>query len=231
MQNNIEIIKTHADIPNYEFSSNGKYRRVGTEKWYPKEQPKVRYSTFAFKNKDGKVVTKLLHRTIKEVFDNVKIPVEMEIDHKDRNTHNNNIKNLDIVDISASRKNRDHAFLTKARNNMKDSIKIIKTTDSKGKVMYFQSKRMAGKFHGINAGHVFLATGGKYADNSYNGVKYEINKDEKFELTKIQRPNKKYNTVEEKRKAIAERAKFSYAKKKAQKQALVDAKFGYSLTL
>ena len=99
-------IKIHPEINGYEFSNEGKYRRVNTEIWFPKENGLSRYYTINYKNADGKPRSRYLHVVICELFNGKKANNLMECNHKDQNTHNNNSENLEWVSLSENRKQK-----------------------------------------------------------------------------------------------------------------------------
>lgn len=73
------------------------------------------YATFVHLNgrkKDGKTVRVMIHRAVAECWLG-DIPEGYEVDHIDRNTHNNHYSNLRYVTKSEQMKNRDHSNISK----------------------------------------------------------------------------------------------------------------------
>lgn len=78
--------------------SNGRVFNRETETWLndnPLKQ-RAKYLTVRLKNNSNNLVTMGLHRLIWETF-NGEIPHDMQINHKDEDTHNNNISNMELV--------------------------------------------------------------------------------------------------------------------------------------
>jgi len=194
----LEIIKEHATFDKYEFSSRGFYRMKGNDDWLPQEL-NSRYANIRyFDNKKNQYCSTNIHRAIATVFIG-DIPKGYEVDHINKDTKDNSVENLRIVSMARNRQLRDNSFL----KTMQKKPQTIKTTDSSGNVLYFISKTCAGKYFKISPASVYLACQQKYTNGCYNGIKYEITADTGVPIIN----SKKYQTVEEKNKARAERVR------------------------
>lgn len=126
----------------YEINENGTiFRNVKSKK-----QNKIKldyhhsskgyYVTFVHvggRSKDSKTIRVMIHKVIAECWLG-DCPSGMEVDHIDRNPHNNHYTNLRYVSKSEQMKNRDHSNISKkgkqnlenARNLRKIKVKIVK---------------------------------------------------------------------------------------------------------
>lgn len=108
-----EIWSSVPNFPNYEVSSFGRLRRI-KKSWSQLPGPLTPftvtngYKQFQFHNNGAKKALRI-HTIVLEVFDREKIGIE-EANHKDGDTSNNNINNLEWVTPS---QNMKHAYDTK----------------------------------------------------------------------------------------------------------------------
>ena len=135
----------------YEVNENGTiFRNVKSKK-----QSKIKldmhhskigyYVTFVHiggRSENAKIIRVMIHRVVAECWLG-DIPDGMEVDHIDRNPHNNDYRNLRYVTKSEQMKNRDHSNISKkgtenlenARRNRMKSVTLIK----EGETLNFES--------------------------------------------------------------------------------------------
>ena len=103
------------------------------------------YVTFVHiggRSENAKIIRVMIHRVVAECWLG-DIPDGMEVDHIDRNPHNNDYRNLRYVTKSEQMKNRDHSNISKkgtenlenARRNRMKSVTLIK----EGETLNFES--------------------------------------------------------------------------------------------
>ena len=148
---NIEFRKIKSLNFLYEVNENGTiFRNVKSKK-----QSKIKldmhhskigyYVTFVHiggRSENAKIIRVMIHRVVAECWLG-DIPDGMEVDHIDRNPHNNDYRNLRYVTKSEQMKNRDHSNISKkgtenlenARRNRMKSVTLIK----EGEKLHFES--------------------------------------------------------------------------------------------
>ena len=148
---NLEFRKIKSLKYLYEINSNGTiFRNVKSKK-----QLKIKldyhhskngyYVTFVHiggRSENSKIIRVMIHRVVAECWLG-DIPDGMEVDHIDRNTHNNDYRNLRYVTKSEQMKNRDHSNIsaTGAKNlevARKERMKPV-IIDNKEEKKYFES--------------------------------------------------------------------------------------------
>ena len=105
----------------YEVNENGTiFRNVKSKKQLKikldyHHSKKGYYATFVHiggRSKDAKIIRVMIHKVVAECWLG-ECPEGMEIDHIDRNPHNNHYSNLRYVTKSQQMKNRDHSNISK----------------------------------------------------------------------------------------------------------------------
>lgn len=142
----------------YEVNENGTiFRNVKSKK-----QNKIKldmhhsekgyYVTFCrFKGKPKRV---MIHRIVAECWLG-KCPDGMEVDHIDRNSHNNDYRNLRYVTKSEQMKNRDHSNISRTGNKNLDvarrarmkPVRITNGNDSYNFESYAECSRFLGNYY------------------------------------------------------------------------------------
>lgn len=107
-----------------------------------------------------------IHRVIAEAFLPKQKSGHLEVNHKDGDKTNNNVKNLEWV---TSRENKIHAVSTGLRKVRRVSATHMET----GEKLYFESTRKAAEHFGISASHICMCCKGRrpYANGYF--WKYE----------------------------------------------------------
>lgn len=127
----------------YEVNENGTiFRNVKSKKQLKikldfHHSKKGYYTTFVHiggRSKNTKTIRVPIHRVVAECWLG-DVPENMEVDHIDRNTHNNDYRNLRYVTKSEQMKNRDHSNISKigAKNlekARKDRMKSVKISNN-----------------------------------------------------------------------------------------------------
>ena len=113
----------------YEVNSNGTIFRNATSKKQNKIKLDMHHSQTGYYttwvNIDHHVKRVPIHRVVAETFIGP-CPEGYEVDHKDRNSHNNDYTNLRYVTKSEQMKNRDHTNIAaKGTENLKAHVKEI----------------------------------------------------------------------------------------------------------
>lgn len=116
------------------------------------------YATFVHiggRSKDSKTIRVMIHRVVAECWIG-DIPDGMEVDHIDRNPHNNDYRNLRYVTKSDQMKNRNHTNISKKgaenlENARRNRMKPV-TLTKEGEILHFESfaecsRYLAGKFN------------------------------------------------------------------------------------
>lgn len=124
----------------YEINENGtifrnvkskKQLKIKLDKHHSKTGYYVTFVHFGGR-KNSKIIRVMIHRAVAECWLG-DIPDGYEVDHIDRNTHNNDYRNLRYVTKSEQMKNRDHSNISNkgkenleyARNLRKKRVKLI----------------------------------------------------------------------------------------------------------
>lgn len=118
------------------------------------------YATWVHGNKFPKGKRVMIHSVVAECWLGKK-PDGYEIDHIDRNPHNNHYTNLRYVTKSAQMKNRDHTNISKqgsknlelARQQRAKSVRVVNTTtnDEHIFVSYAECSRFLSNYYNINS--------------------------------------------------------------------------------
>ena len=140
-------IKNHPKYKNYEFNSNGKFRKLGATEW----------STGRLNN-HGKYFlfrSTTVQRAIWEAFKGP-IPDGMEVDHKNNDNLDNRLSNLQLLTKSENTKKKDNGFLKAISKTAHMNRKhILATNMETGEEKVFRSKNQAAKYYGLSSGGVY----------------------------------------------------------------------------
>lgn len=141
----------------YEVNENGTiFRNVKSKKQLKikldmHHSEKGYYTTFVHmggrKNPEFKRV--MIHKVVAECWLG-DIPEGYEVDHRDRNSHNNDYRNLRYVTKSEQMKNRDYSIISKTGSEnlskaRKERMKSVMINDGKEKI-YFESYASCARF-------------------------------------------------------------------------------------
>jgi len=168
----MDEVKHILDFPGYEFYASGKIKSTGSRHTLGSEESN--YIICNMKDKDGKIRKCRLHRMIYWAFSG-NDPVGMEVDHIDRNTHNNTYSNLQLLSKS------DHRKKTHAENpghNATSSEKRAKSVigiDPDGVSHTFLKISDANAFLGKDLNNGFIGQCCKYG-TTYCGWTFKWNK-------------------------------------------------------
>ena len=158
-------------------------------------------------NKDGYVLCsihhkqRLLHRVIYEHVNNIVIPNNMVIDHKNNIRNDNKIENLEMMSQSdnciKSCKNRNYDYV---KDNHKNVHKVKVTNIATNETNVFKSVYQASEFSNVNVGIIQLICQGSLY--SKTGTSKTTNTQYTFEytndeLTKLMKKGVLYNNQEE----------------------------------
>ena len=158
-------------------------------------------------NKDGYVLCsihhkqRLLHRVIYEHVNNIVIPNNMVIDHKNNIRNDNKIDNLELMTQSdnciKSCKNRDYSYVKNNHVNV-HKVKVINVATNETNI--FQSVYQASEYTNVNVGIIQLICQGSLY--SKTGTSKTTNTQYKFEYTdenptKLMKKGKLYDNQEE----------------------------------
>lgn len=118
---NLEFRKIKSLKYLYEINENGTiFRNVKSKKQslikldyhHSKDGYYVTFVHIGGRSKDSKVIRCMIHKIVAECWLG-DCPPGMEVDHKDRNSHNNDWRNLRYVTKSEQMKNRDHTNISR----------------------------------------------------------------------------------------------------------------------
>lgn len=112
--------------------------------------------------KDGKPHTLLVSRLVVFTFNDIDLYSKLTVNHKDGNSLNNNLKNLEIVTL---KENIQHAF----NNGLMPCYKIKVVCKENGETFTFRSMKMASNGIGMNNGYI----SSKVKQNVFENSKYE----------------------------------------------------------
>lgn len=114
----------------YEINSNGtiirnikskKQLKIKLDKHHSKAGYYVTFVHMSSRQKDAKNIRVMIHRIVAECWLG-ECPTGFEVDHIDRNTHNNDYRNLRYVNKTEQMKNRDHSQIpAKGKQPLKET--------------------------------------------------------------------------------------------------------------
>lgn len=146
----------------YEINENGTiFRNVKSKK-----QNKIKLDTHhskkgyyvTFCRHKGKLERIMIHKVVAECWLGP-CPNGLKVDHIDRNSHNNDFRNLRYVDQSAQMKNRGHSNISKqgsqnldnARRQRMKPVRISKKNFEKTFESYAECSRFLGEYYNFDA--------------------------------------------------------------------------------
>lgn len=164
---NLEFRKIKSLNYLYEINENGTiFRNVKSKKQslikldyhHSKDGYYVTFVHLGGRSKDSRIVRCMIHRMVAECWLG-DCPPGMEVDHKDRNTHNNDWRNLRYVTRSDQMKNRDHTNISrtgsinleKARQERAVSVQIIGNNINKVFSSKAECARWIGNYYRIDS--------------------------------------------------------------------------------
>ena len=164
---NLEFRKIKSLNYLYEINENGTiFRNVKSKKQslikldyhHSKDGYYVTFVHLGGRSKDSRIVRCMIHRMVAECWLG-DCPPGMEVDHKDRNTHNNDWRNLRYVTRSDQMKNRDHTNISRtgsinlerARRERAVSVRITGNNIDKVFSSKAECARWIGNYYGIDS--------------------------------------------------------------------------------
>ena len=145
----------------YEINENGTIFRNVKSKKQNKIKLDMHHSKkgyyVSFCKHKGKSKRVMIHRAVAECWLGP-CPKGLEVDHIDRNSHNNDFRNLRYVDKSTQMRNRDHTNISKqgsanldnARKQRMKPVKISNKEFQKIFESYAECSRFLGNYYGID---------------------------------------------------------------------------------
>ena len=189
MESKTEIWREHPDINIIEVSSFGRVRtldRIVPRKngTYPvkghvlTQQDNGHGYSYVHFNIDGKQVHKYVHRLVAQTF--IPNPTNFpEVNHKDCNTKNNNVENLEFCTASYNAKYREKFGISNTESKGHPLFAIDLNTM---KVSKFRAQHEASREFGVDNSHICAVINGRYKQA---GGFWFVNDDDKaVDLTK-----------------------------------------------
>lgn len=179
--NTTEIFKTIPGFSNYSVSNSGNVRNNKTLHNFSLTT-KQKYNRINLVNDNGEIKSKAIHVLVAEAFIPNDDPVNKKtVNHKDRNTNNNIVSNLEWM---TGTENVNHAV--KTGRKVGDNRKRCEITSSNGIKKVFDSVRLAANEYGLRPENLayYIRKYGKFYSNKYNewfNAKYN---DRKFKKMK-----------------------------------------------
>lgn len=171
------------------------YHRSGEEKI---RKPKVGIDGYLRVNlsKNGKCKTLLIHRLVLRTFNPVENMDKLEVNHKDENSQNNNLDNLEWCNRSY---NINYGTRTQ-RFAQSKSIPIVQLDTSTNKVVNVYCSAMEADRQGFDHGNISNCCKNKFhrkGNNIYKGYKWQYMSDYiksiDSRITKVELFDKEYN--------------------------------------
>lgn len=146
----------------YEINENGTIFRNVKSKKQNKIKLDMHHSKkgyyVSFCRYKGKPKRVMIHKVVAECWLG-SCPEGLEVDHIDRNSHNNNFRNLRYVNKSTQMKNRDHSNISRQgtinlENARKQRMKPVKISNKEFQKIfesYAECSRFLGNYYNINA--------------------------------------------------------------------------------